>query len=710
MILFHLSGDALSWYKYLYNNHLLTTWDAFTRALKTHFGPSTYDNHQATLFKLRQTSTVTAYQTEFERLSNFVVGLPPDALLNCFLSGLRNDIQQELSILRPQSITQAIGLAKLIEDKNSDPRFRPKYNITNRFTSSSTPPTSQTPPLAVPNTTTQTPLLATPAKPTTTLPVTRLSPDALQKRKVAGLCFRCPKKFHPGHKCNPPQFLMVVDNEDSYPTTQADDLFSFQAETEHAPTEYLLLNETSPQPLTNSIPPQFLSLSPAALLGVTSPHTLRVTGHIKGHAVTILVDSGSTHNIIQPRIASFLNLAITPIPSFPVMIGNGSHLHCQGFCQTVPLYLQNTPFTMPFFILPIAGADVVLGMQWLGSLGPIVADFSIPQISFQHKGSNITLSGEPLSSLVSPSTIHHLMQKEAVASMHTLIFQHTSPSETPIFNTHPDPHIQTLLTAYSNLFDPPASLPPPRTHDHHIPLLPNTPPINVCPYRYPHYQKQIMTDLISDMLKEGLIKPSNSPYSSPVLLVRKKDGTWRFCVDYRALNSITIRDRFPIPMVDELLDELHGAHIFSKIDLRAGYHQIQVADTDTHKTAFRTVDGHYEFLVMPFGLSNAPSTFQAAMNDIFRDVLRRFVLVFFDDILIYSSSLEEHYQHLRYVFDTLSSHYYYAKVSKCTFAASEVQYLGHVISSSGVATDKEKKYKLSKSGPCPPPSQAFTGS
>lgn len=163
----------------------------------------------------------------------------------------------------------------------------------------------------------------------------------------------------------------------------------------------------------------------------------------------------------------------------------------------------------------------------------------------------------------------------------------------------------------------PQGLPPPRVQDHHIPIMIGCQPVNSNPYVYPYIQKTKIEKMVRKMLDSGIIKHITSPYASPVLLAKKKDNTWRFCVDYRALNNKIVKKNFSIPIIEELLDKLKGSKIYTKLDLRSGYHQIRVKDEDTHKTTFKTHQGYYEFLVMPFGLTDAPTTFQSIMNEIF---------------------------------------------------------------------------------------------
>ncbi|GKA97825.1 ty3-gypsy retrotransposon protein [Tanacetum coccineum] len=361
--------------KHLAHNHLLGTWEEFSRALQLRFGPSTYENHQATLFKLKQTSTVSAYQTEFERISNFVTGLSPEALLNCFISGLRADIQNEIAIHHPTSLQQAYGLAKLIKDKIN--LAKPRFPTTRTYPnpSSSTPTFSQMPKPASNPPKPTTPLLPAPTTPKPPLPFTRLSPEALQKRRAEGLCFRCPEKFHPGHICSPPQFLLIADNETELETEQLPEPDFFSLETPQPDTTYL-------SDKTTQHTPHFLALSDAAYFGLHSHRAIRVTGYIHGQPVTILINCGSTHNIIQPRIASLLPITPTNIKPFPVMVGSGQFLECKSLFPTTPLEVNKTQFHVPLFLIDVAGADVILGLAWLSSLGPILADFSIPQLSF----------------------------------------------------------------------------------------------------------------------------------------------------------------------------------------------------------------------------------------------------------------------------------------------------------------------------------------
>ncbi|GBG62920.1 hypothetical protein CBR_g34291 [Chara braunii] len=213
--------------------------------------------------------------------------------------------------------------------------------------------------------------------------------------------------------------------------------------------------------------------------------------------------------------------------------------------------------------------------------------------------------------------------------------------------------------------------------EHSIQLVPDYRGHHQAPYRLSIPEATELKRQLEELQRLGFIKPSNSPWGAPVLFARKADETLRLCIDYRGLNRYTVKNNHPMPRSDELFDRLAGNHFFTKIDLRSGYHQIRVAAADQPKAAFRLRSGHYEFTVMPFGLTNAPATFQRAMNDIFRDILEQYVLVYLDDILVYRCTLEEHLRHLRDVLDRLPRHGFYAKLSKCRFAQHKVDFLGH---------------------------------
>ena len=260
-----------------------------------------------------------------------------------------------------------------------------------------------------------------------------------------------------------------------------------------------------------------------------------------------------------------MGLPITPSKEFKVYIGNGDFLLCNSSCQEVKLWLKGYIFCMDLFILPIQGTDVVLGIQWFELLGPMITNYKLLRMDFQWKGKAVHLIGEAQinDEFLQGKQFMKLTKSQSVVSLYHL--KAVSPKSTT--QVIPD-CVQSLLQEHTNNFEIPTSLPPFKSIDHQIYLKPDATPINVRPYRYPYFQKSEMEKMVKEMLRQGIIRPSQSPFSSPVLLVKKSDGSWRFCIDYRALNSITIKGKFPIPTIDELLDELKGAIDFSNLDLR----------------------------------------------------------------------------------------------------------------------------------------------
>jgi hypothetical protein len=253
-----------------------------------------------------------------------------------------------------------------------------------------------------------------------------------------------------------------------------------------------------------------------------------------------------------------------------------------------------------------------------------------------------------------------------------------------------------VVCDYPDVFpDELPGMPPDRDIEFAIELQPGTAPISKRPYRMPLAELAELKKQLQELLDKGFIRPSTSPWGCPALaLFVKKDESLRLCVDYRPLNAVTINNKYPLSRIDVLFDQLVGAKVFSKIDLRSGYHQIKIRASDIPKTAFSTRYGLYEYLVMSFGLTNAPAYFMYLMNSVFMPDQDKFVVVFIDDILVYSKNEAEHAEHLHIVLQRLRDHRLYAKLSKCEFWLKEIKFLGHTISQDGVSVDPEKVHEV----------------
>ncbi|KFK40792.1 hypothetical protein AALP_AA2G041600 [Arabis alpina] len=500
-------------------------------------------------------------------------------------------------------------------------------------------------------------------------PFRKLTAAEVEWRKANGLCFRCDEKGHSRSQCTQKEFSVLIVQDDG------------------SETEWVEEEEENEE--VNRRVTEVAELSLNSMVGISSPRTVKLRGTIRGESIVVMIDNGASHNFISEKVVTRLGLTAIDTTSYGVLTEGGITVQGRGVCKDVELCLRDLVIVAPFLPLELGSADAILGIQWLASLGDMKCNWKLQKLSFMVGEKEVELRGDP-SLCCSPISMKGLWKALDREGQGVIIEFGGLQTEGQRRERAVPGVLQGVISEFASVFEEPQGLPPCRGKEHAIVLETGASPVSVRPFRYPQVQREELEKQVATMLAAGIIKESTSPFSSPVLLVKKKDGSWRFCVDYRALNKVTVGDSYPIPMIDQLLDELHGAIVFSKLDLRAGYHQIRVKAEDVPKTAFRTHDGHYEFLVMPFGLTNALATFQSLMNDMFRQFLRRFVLVFFDDILIYSKTEAEHLAHVRIVLQTLADHQLYANAKKCEFGKSEVEYLGHVISGRGVAADPTK--------------------
>ncbi|CAL8119850.1 unnamed protein product [Prunus armeniaca] len=712
MVAFRLKATAAVWWDQLQNlrqrqgKQRVRTWRKMKSLMMERFLPTDYEQilYRMYLGCAQGTRSISEYTEEFMRLAerNHLTETDNQKVAR-YNNGLKISIQEKIGMQNIWTLQEAINMAlkaELLEKEKRQPNFRRNTTEASEYTAGASSGSGDKGKAQQQN-------LGGSTKPATVGQNKNFNEGSSRNynrgqprnqsqnpyaKPMTDICYRCQK---PGHRSNvcperkQANFIEEADEDEENDEVGKDDYVGAEFAVEEGMEKITLVL-------------QRVLLAPKE---EGQRHSIfRSLCSIKNKVCDVIVDNGSCENFVSKKLVEYLQLSTEPHVS-PYSLGwvkKGPSVRVAETCRGPLSIGKHYRDEILCDVIDMDACHILLGRPWQFDVD---ATFKGRDnvILFSWNNRKIAMATtQPAKQSVEPKT--------RSSSFLTLIHSEQELNETikeaecfcplvlkgllKIGGGEGDipQDVQQILNQFQELLSEnlPNELPLMRDIQHRIDLVPGASLPNLPHYRMSPKENDILREQIEELLRKGFIRESLSPCAVPVLLVPKKDKTWRMCVDSRAINKITVKYRFPIPRLEDMLDVLGGSRVFSKIDLRSGYHQIRIRPGDEWKTAFKSKDGLFEWLVMPFGLSNAPSTFMRLMNQVLRPFIGSFVVVYFDDILIYSTTKEEHLVHLRQVLDVLRENKLYVNLKKCTFCTNNLLFLGFVVGENGIQVDDEK--------------------